>query len=305
MQQTNHADHDCTSQLPDDCIVRLHDDGILQVKGQDAKRFLQGQLTCDIEKVVSDKLTLGAHCNPQGRIISLFYLFMHDEAYFLIMPHSLIATATTALKKYIAFYRAEMSDVSDVFNLMGTMKRIDKANALNHNFILLSFPSIHSRFMLIGKKEMLNERWIKESNLTTVDADTWKTINVKEGIPAIYPATSTQFLPHEINLPQLNAIDFDKGCYTGQEIIARMHYRGKLKKKMYCASIETESPLIAGQPIYAHINHETQVAGTIVDWSQLPNNHKQKIALIVINEVDAKNQHLSPNENHDAFFTLT
>ena len=164
-------------------------DGLLKVAGPDAKKLLQGQLTCNLDDVSSTNSTLGAHCNPQGRVISLFRLFMHQNAYYLYMPKSLVATALAALKKYAVFYKVELTDASEEIKTLQT--RLEPY------------------------------------------------ADIAKGIPAIYPATSGKFLPHDLNLPNLHAVSFDKGCYTGQEIIARMHYRGTPKNHLYYAEIAT------------------------------------------------------------------
>lgn len=220
--------------------------GALQISGIDAKKFLQGQLTCNLEEVTESQSKLGAHCNPQGRIISLFHIYLHQESYYLLMPKSLIPIAQAALKKYAVFFKTELKDVSDTINSIDLP--IEK---------------------------------------------TWKTQAIANGIPFIYPETSEKFLPHEINLPNLGGVSFNKGCYTGQEIIARMQYRGKLKTHLYRAKTSSEAPPIRGADIYSN----NEVAGTIVDYCQLSYNEHE---LLVIATETASNQPLSldPSNTH-------
>jgi tRNA-modifying protein YgfZ len=189
--------------------------GLLKVTGIDARKLLQGQLTCNLDEL--DARQLGAHCNPQGRVLSLFRISAVGDSYYLEMPAEILPTALQALKKYAVFYKVELSDAS------AELDQISTAAALS-----------------------LNE---------------WKTSNIEAGIPAIYAATSGKLLPHEINLPELNAVSFNKGCFTGQEIIARMHYRGQLKKRMYRARVTAKTAPVPGADIYA----EQGPAGTVVD----------------------------------------
>lgn len=193
--------------------------GLLNISGEQAKKFLQGQLTCNLDEVTENNPCRGAHCNPQGRIISFFLLFLHDNQYYLQMPRELIPIALKALQKYAVFFKVKMADVSDTFNQPDLLKHL---------------PSM----------------------------------DISDGIPAIYPETSEKFLPHELNLPALGAVSFNKGCYTGQEIIARMQYRGKLKNHLYRATVQSPVSLIRGADIFC----EGQSCGSLVDFRRIENN---------------------------------
>ncbi|SRR5579883_1101657 len=219
-------------------FLHLTEEGLLKVSGKDTKKLLQGQLTCNIDKISGTESSMGAHCNPQGRVIFLFYLFQWHDAYYLLMPRNMIPIAIAALKKYAVFYKVELSDASDEMIIIGYK---GDAAILDRYPIHLRIPAGSSRFRLL----MTNT--IPASPTFTIDE--WKCLEIDDKIPAIYPESSGKFLPHEINLPQLNAVDFEKGCYTGQEIIARMHYRGKLKKHMYLAHLSTLSLPLPGMDI--------------------------------------------------------
>ena len=187
--------------------------GLLSVSGVDAKRFLQGQLTCDLEEVTPSETRLGAHCNPSGRIISLFRLSLFQDSYHLAMPKEMVPIAMAAFKKYAVFFKVTLTDASET---------------------------------LIKNKQETAPHF---SHYTDIMA----------GIPMIYPETSEKFLPHDINLPLLNGVSFSKGCYTGQEIIARVQYRGKSKKHLSRIRFTTEKSLRRGENIEE---------GTLVDYVQ-------------------------------------
>jgi tRNA-modifying protein YgfZ len=211
--------------------------GCLQVQGPGAKKFLQGQLTCDLEQIRENQRILAAHCNPQGRIISFFYISYEQAAYYLLMREDMLAIALAALKKYSIFYQTDMHILSQA-----------AVPELNH--------------------------------LQLIEA----------GIPTIYPQTSGQFLPHELNLQELGAISFNKGCYTGQEVIARMHYKAKLKKRMYLANIHSASPPSPLDLIYKIRDQQKKEGGLIVDVCR--KEHQLYAALILIEISEANNQHL-------------
>jgi folate-binding protein YgfZ len=191
--------------------------GLLKVTGIDAKKLLQGQLTTNLDELASGARQLAAHCNPQGRVLSLFRIMAVADNYYLEMPAEIIPIALQALKKYAVFYKVDLSDAS---------AEIDQI-----------------------------------SDAATLSLNAWKAQNIQAGIPTIYIATTGKLLPHELNLTELNAVSFNKGCFTGQEIIARMHYRGQLKKRMYRARASSKTPPHAGADLYSAAGP----AGTIVD----------------------------------------
>src|SRR3990167_470168 len=228
--------------------------GLLNISGTDAKKFLQGQLTCQMDIVVDHQMKIAAHCNPKGRLISLFYIGSFDQAYFLLLPGKMLEITLNSLKKYAVFYKVSLSDMSD-------------DHAMLHDII-------HQVIHLFSMK----------------DADAYlKHRLIEHRIPQIYPETSGYFLPQEINLHDLNAIDFEKGCYTGQEIIARIHYRGKLKSRLINASIQSAMKPNPGSLIY-YGDTEKKVCGTIVDLYEKAYN--QYVVLMVVEDRHIKNDHL-------------
>ncbi len=214
-----------------------HSLSLIKISGEGSKKLLQGQLTCNLDELAP--MQLSAHCNPQGRIISLFYLIPHHENYYLLLPSSMNAIATNALKKYAVFFKVSLTDASN---------------------------ELHA----ITK--------ISESDITP-----WKTNNIAAGIPMIYPETSEKLLPHEINLQLLNAISFDKGCYTGQEIIARMQYRGKLKNHMYRVNFTSVTTPNIGAEIY----NQSNACGSIVDFVTTAQNHYEALVVAPITDANS------------------
>ena len=289
-------------------LVDLSDYGLLKVSGLDAKKFLQGQLTCNVEEVTALEVRMGAHCNPQGRVISLFHLLQFQNAYYLLMPRLMVTITLTALKKYALFYKTELTDESDNLIIIGysgplfTPEMQSSPNMANIASIPLTHHhSQHRLFM--GELEPMKTLWKKlaeQTALSTLAA--WKLLTVSAGIPIIYPETTGKFLPHDINLQTLGAISFDKGCYTGQEIIARMHYRGKLKNHLYHTTITHPSPLLPGTEIYSLQGMEKRTSAIVVYAAPETSNHYA--ALIVAEESNAKNNHLFLNRDTHAFFTI-
>ncbi len=268
--------------------------GLLKISGSDAKKLLQGQLTCNVDEVSPTQGAMGAHCNPQGRVISLFYLLMLDNIYYLILPRSMLDLAASALKKYAVFYKVVIQQANHE-QLLGVQDLTLPANI--NNIATMNFTD--GRSILLGLPEtlhLLQQTFADERVLTSED---WHARNIEEMIPTIYPETSATFLPHEINLPALKAVHFEKGCYTGQEIIARMHYRGKLKTHLFKAMLSQDTPPLPGNPIYCKQANQLRTVGTVVDSCQKEYNKHQ--VLLIADDTNAHNNHLFLHENNQFF----
>lgn len=222
-------------------IFYLSSYSVLKVEGPDAIKLLQGQLTCDIEKVADNEAIWGAHCNAKGRIISLFHLFRTENNYHLMMRRDMVPIALAELKKYAIFYKVKLSEI--ITDIWITNHRPDSSlhgiKLFDTFYLLLNTPN-HALYPSYH------------------DESAWKKNLIHQNIPTLYPATSGKLLPHEIHLDALNGLAFNKGCYTGQEIIARMHYLGKTKNSLYNTRITSASPPIIGETV-----HQT---GMIIDY---------------------------------------
>ncbi|HVE43942.1 MAG TPA: hypothetical protein VNC84_02250 [Gammaproteobacteria bacterium] len=268
----------------------LNEAGLLKVTGADAKKFLQGQLTCDVEQAHITP-QMGAHCQPQGRVLSLFYLFYHESDYYLLMKRAMIQIALAALKKYAIFYKVDLVDVSTDFAYC----TCDGASpSLTEGVVI---PIKNQRNTLIFNK--LPEK-IKEALLALPVADE-KSRDILEGIPQLYPEISGAFLPHELNLVALNGVNFHKGCFTGQEIIARMEYRGKLKSQLYSAYLETGTQPDLGSNVYANESNVSREVGRIVNVSLC---EKGCYVLMVVDKSHARNDHLYLENQTDTFLNI-
>jgi len=279
-------------------ITQLNNHDLLKIEGIDAKKLLQGQVTCDVDKITATTGSLAAHCNPQGRIISLFYLFQFQDAYYLLLPAGMASIALSALKKYAIFYKVTLTNVSNTLNIIGCAEKEIAGLAADGNIAIANVPAQTPRYLILSQIKLL-------AAITSTSSE-WKQQDIEDKVPAIYPETSGIFLPHELNLPELGAINFDKGCYTGQEIIARMHYRGKLKTHLYRATILHLTSLSPGTVIYSAGQQAPKASGTIVDAYK--NGAGLTQALIVTDEINAKNGHLflAPHSNsaQQTFFNL-
>jgi folate-binding protein YgfZ len=238
--------------------------GIIAVKGIDAKTFLQGQLTVNIDKVTLNQSQLGAHCNLKGRMQALFRIIniqkseQEEPAYLLLLPKSLLADALKNLKKYAIFSKVTLTEMQDfsAFGIIGEQAAehlaidplpIGGSLISKTDWIIYRSPGNELRYTaIVPTAKVADFQQSMQKELPPLKEEVWELLEIDAGIPTIYPATIDALLPHHVNLTALAGISFDKGCYLGQEIIARMHYKGKIKRHMYRAqlaeTVEAPSP---------------------------------------------------------------
>ena len=250
--------------------------GFIKIHGIDSKKFLQGQLTVNMESITHDQNFLCAHCNASGRVISLFYIFIFHDNYYLLLPRTMIKTTISALEKYVIFFKTKLMDASDEMWAVGSQD--ENIKLISNEYVTISIPLNSSRTIIAGMHNDIQPLL----NPPLKSFNDWHLLDIESNIPHIYPETCLKFLPHDLNLDQLNALDFNKGCYTGQEIIARMHYRGKLKNRMKSISINsTEMPVLASDIHF--IQNDKTHTGIIVDVAQEGYNSYK--LLIVTNDI--------------------
>lgn len=281
-------------------MIDLSHLGFIKVSGQQAKTMLQGQLTCHMDEITPSQTRLAAHCNPQGRIISLFRIFFYREDYYLQMPIPLIPLAIKALQKYAVFFNVTIEDASHTLmklgytgtdlHLMRQTLPSDVDSAVETNQLMTIKVSDHpSRFEIIGDGEALHQ--LTNEHMAFQQHSVWQSMEIESGNAAIYPETSEKFLPHDIQLPQRNGVSFQKGCFTGQEIIARMHYRGKPKNQMYHMSSATPHQPVRGADIFS----TNGVAGSIIDYCQ---DDKKNHTLLVLTHDITQSFYLDAEKKH-------
>jgi len=225
-------------------IVPLTEYGIVSLHGKDAGRFLQGQISCNIEEVTAHTYQTGTANTAKGRTYSFFRIAQQGDAYLLRMPKTMIPLFESIMGKYSVFYKAQIQpetqwQVSGIMN-QACLAQVEQnipdnfGQNINEtwsdkNKIFMPSPDQSDRFECWHKEPLPTTSLIGLSSYS--DAD-WRWLDMLSGIPELCPAISDTFIPQMLNLDRWNAIHFQKGCYTGQEIIARMHYLGKLKKRM-------------------------------------------------------------------------
>ncbi|WP_083704881.1 folate-binding protein YgfZ [Motiliproteus sp. MSK22-1] len=264
--QLNFADTTVASDQP--VLVPLIDQALLKVEGPDAEKFLQGQLSCDLKQVSSANSLLGSNCTPKGNVISAFRLIRPtDEQILLRMPKAIREPALANLGKYIVFSKAELTDASDSYTGLGLQgagaealikktfgEAPDTINAqlVTDDLVIVRVPGLSERFELWvpgAKAASVWEQLIAESQAGGTDL--WKLAEIQAGLVQLDLDSVEVYLPQMLNLQALEGISFSKGCYTGQEVVARLQHRGKLKKYLMRGWVDSTLPPTAGMNLHS------------------------------------------------------
>jgi len=218
----------------------------LKIYGPDAERFLQGQLTCNLSDITTDTVHYGACCNPKGRIVANFNISFDGENYWLVLPTKSAEVLDKHLQKYKVFFKATIENCQHSHLILGQWSNTDTANAeladisCNPNDQQLAISS--NRQFLITENHALEGQSI--NLVPTLD---WRLEDISDGIFFIDNDQHEHWIPQHINWHKLDGISFNKGCYTGQEIVARLQYLGKVKKALYHYQIDSNDESILTQ----------------------------------------------------------
>ncbi|MBP8184336.1 MAG: folate-binding protein YgfZ [Pseudomonas sp.] len=245
----------------------LSHEGLLAVRGPDASKLLQGQLTCNLNYLDEHSASLGARCTPKGRMLSSFRILQQGDGYLLAMASELLAEQLAELQKYAVFSKSKLTDESALWVRFG-LQGGDAVLASLGLQLAAASDSVarHGELIAVRLSDGRSELWAPAAAAEHIQAqlsaqlpqaalNSWLLAQVRAGIGQVFGATREAFIPQMINLQALGGVSFKKGCYTGQEIVARMQYLGKLKRRLYRLSLASEEiPAVASaifSPIHA------------------------------------------------------
>jgi len=230
----------------------------IMVSGADARAFLQGQLTADLDTLSSNRVQLACCNSPQGRVQAVFWILARTDGIALVLPAALVDSTVVRLRKYVLRAKAKIEPARHL--QVGTVPR----SALPANVTLADAGSHQeiegaSYFTLPGVDDVL----VLGALCAAPDAareHQWHLSRVRAGLPQVYPETHEAFVAQMLNIDLLGGVSFEKGCYTGQEIIARAHFRGTIKRRMFLFHSDGPAP-VPGTRVLAGEQH----AGDVVD----------------------------------------
>ena len=234
---------------------------VICFSGGDAGAFLQGQITCDALALSSGDSAFGALCNPKGRAISLFYLLKVEQVFYMLVNEEMVPIITKRLSMFVFRSDVKINDVSDQYLVIGAAGPLEALQSeANTPFAIIPLSERHDLNLLLYTSKSPSFINDMEAPLESLN-HTWQRQLVNAGIPEIGPSTSELFVPQMLNLDLLNGISFKKGCYTGQEIVARLHYKGTVKRRLVIFDSTTE--FNPGDELF--IENDTNSIGHIVN----------------------------------------
>ncbi len=314
-------------ELGDDFIADLPDLAVLRVGGKDATDFLAGQLTSDVRALLPGQSQLAAWCTPKGRVIVVCRVLCLVDQYLLVFNADVAEDTHTRLERYVLRSRVELSDerarwvttgcagpgVGAVLReVLGALPERPGGLIEEAGLIVANLGGYGPRYLVLGTAESV--RALREPAIPAhASAPAWRVLEILSGVPVIHRATSEAYLPQMLNLEALGGLSFQKGCYPGQEVIARLKYRGEIKRRMFLAGAKLDDPQrddpqrvdsqrvdsqrvdsksdgvpTAGQPLFQTLCDGPRKAGEVLAAER----HRDGVVLLAVIDIAASDQSL-------------
>lgn len=277
----------------------LSDTGLIAFQGDDTTTFLQGQLTNDVRQLAQHRAQYSGFCSPKGRLLGSFLLWQHADSTYLQLAAELQPALQKRLSMYILRSKVKARDAREewlrigiaghnaaevVKTLTGCTLDADMQTAESGLMSVIRLAS--ERYQItapVADRDGLLAALAQHAGI--IDMNQWQWLEIRAGIPTIVAATQEQFVPQMVNFDLTNSVNFQKGCYTGQEIVARTQYLGKLKRRMYL--VHSDATMAAGDEIYSP-EMEGQAMGMVVNAQPAPAGGWDALAVMQISSVAGK-----------------
>ncbi|MGY2237400.1 CAF17-like 4Fe-4S cluster assembly/insertion protein YgfZ [Pseudomonas gingeri] len=253
----------------------LSHEGVLAVRGSDASKFLQGQLTCNLDYLSENRASLGARCTQKGRMQSSFRILLEGDGVLLAMAGELLEPQLADLKKYAVFSKSRLTDESagwvrfglgqadSVLAALGLDLPEDTDAVARANGLIAIRVSVGRSELWAPADQAQDLRAQLAGQLREADLNTWLLGQIRAGIGQVMPQTRELFIPQMLNLQAVGGVSFKKGCYTGQEIVARMQYLGKLKRRLYRLTLDAGQLPEPGTPLFSPA-HNSSIGEVVI-----------------------------------------
>lgn len=285
-----------------DAVFDLEHLALVAVDGDDALEFLQGQLTNDLRGVTESRAQQSAWCSPKGRVLTCLLVFRHGEQLLLQLPRSLLDQTIKRLRMFVLRARVTVEDVSErwariglvgdgaeaclrdaVGELPGQIDQVLSAKDLT----VIRLRGRRPRYEVVGAPTAIDS--LRKACLgaaTASGSDAWEYLDIEAGIANIFPDTSDAFVPQMINLDRVDGVSFTKGCYVGQEIVARTQHLGRIKRRMYRAHWDGETDVAPGDTLEG-AGEPASMKAQVVDAKAAPEGGFDLLAVLPIEVADA------------------
>ncbi|WP_299075565.1 tRNA-modifying protein YgfZ [uncultured Paraglaciecola sp.] len=248
--------------------------GVIQLTGEEKTSYLQGQITADTLQLTDNKAVLACHCDFKGKLWSVFYTLAWQDSILLIPHLSVLEKSLSELNKYGVFAKVEITNQTDNWHKTGgsgpvfekAIKALfdelptgDRQVISNSSGLVMSIAQPHQRYLVLQPRNAP-----QQLNCEVTDNDQWEMADIKAGFGDIRETTINEYVPQMLNLQQLNAIDFEKGCYMGQEVVARTKYLGRNKRAGFILKSDVNSGNLDGEHLEYQIGENWRPGGKIL-----------------------------------------
>ncbi|KKZ15936.1 global regulator [Serratia marcescens] len=282
-------------------LISLEDWALVTLNGPDAVKYLQGQVTADIDALAADQHVLCAHCDAKGKMWSNLRLFHRGEGFAYLERRSVLDSQLAEIKKYAVFSKVTIAADNDAVllgvagfqahaalaGLFATLPSAEHPVVQEGETTLLHFAAPAERFLLVTRPavaEQLIGKLHDQAELN--DSSQWLALEIEAGYPVIDAANSAQLIPQATNLQALEGISFSKGCYTGQEMVARAKFRGANKRALYWLEGKAARAPQAAEDLELQLGENWRRTGTVLASSQLADGTLW-VQVVMNNDLDA------------------
>ena len=268
--------------------IALKERALIKISGADAEVFLQNQFSNDIDKLNNSEIQINAYCQHQGKILALFWVLRSDESFLLSFPSDLAEKIKTRLQMFVIMSDVLINDVSDQYYQIGLInENHSNAYSINENLSLLIVPS--------------NQKEIK----ITSQHSEWSKKCIDNQLPEVFLSTSEKLVPQMLNLDIDEAgVNFSKGCYPGQEVVARLHYLGEAKRRLF--AFQCDSKVQIGDNLYCKSSKAAKVrgdrykgSGTVVNTVK----YNSKFYCLATLDIELIDEKITINNEHGQILT--
>ena len=291
--------------MPAPLFVRLDLSGLIRLEGTDAEAFLNGQLTSDVHALTPEHCQYGGYCTAKGRLLATFLLWRREQSFYLQLPAVLREPVQRQLSKFILRSKVTCSDGTSAWVRFGAagagagdlLLRILGALPADPGDVrhvadaaIIKLPVDRYEIAVAAASARAFEEALGKHGFSPAAADLWRRLDILAGVPVITVATQEEFVPQMVNLDLIGGVSFTKGCYPGQEIVARLHYRGRLKQRMHRFYVDARGAPEPADKLYSTALGD-QACGMLVDAAPAPDGGYDALAVVQLDQA-AGNLHL-------------
>lgn len=285
-----------------DIVAPLADRGTIRVRGADADTFLQGQLSNDLRALTSARGQLSSYSSPKGRVLALFTSMRVGDEIWMETSHSVLADTLKRLKMFVLRSKVTLEDASADLASIGiagpNADRLLEGAGLPvpsqpwqcteaDGVVVMRRPGARIRYSLHGPTARIAAAWpALAAKARPVGTEAWRLTDILDGMPALHPETREQHVAQMLNLDRLDGVSFSKGCYPGQEIVARLHYLGNLKRRMFVAMTAADDVARAA-PVFVAGDPGGQPVGDVLDHAVHPDGGRALLVVLQIAQAES------------------